>query len=402
MKKRLFFVPLTSSLSLLVIFSAPLKAQGQVDLFGYYESQIMGAEVKGDFYQLFANKLRVDLKSDLSPNVLFAANFDFITYHGKKQWNILDFLSSEITSKIPDSVKPLYVIPFSDRSFLDNAYLRLSFKPFDLTLGKQQISLGTGYVWNPLDVFNIKDILDPTYEQPGHNAIRVDVPIGLASTVTALYSPGDEWKDSAKMVQFKSRISHFDVAVIGIERIWRFHDYTAPDPSQMSFPELPEKRQLLGASTAGELLGLGVWAEFAYNWMEQTDDFSELVLGTDYTFDFQTYFLIEYYRNTLGKSDYRDYTINDWMRNFTQEQKAVSRDQIYLLIQHPATDLMTVGISTIYSISDHSLALVPTVMYSFSQNVDIYAYLNWNVGEEGKYFAKTMGNGGFVRVRIYF
>lgn len=332
--------------------------------------------IEKNFFQLFVNKLRVDLKSDLSSNVSFAANFDFITYHGKKQWDILDFLSSEITSKIPDSMKFLYVIPFSDRSFLDNAYLRLYFKPVDLTLGKQQISLGTGYVWNPMDVFNIKDILDPAYEQPGHNAIRMDVPTGLTSTLTALYSPGDEWKNSAKMLQFKSRISHFDFSLIGIKKTWCFHDYTVFDPSQMNFLELPEKRRLLGASTAGELLGLGVWAEFAHNWMGKTEDFYELVIGTDYTFDFQTYFLIEYYRNTLGKTDFRDYTLNDWMRNFTQEQKAVSRDQIYFLVQHPATDLMTARISTIYSISDNSLALVPTVMYSFSQNVDIYAYLN--------------------------
>jgi subtilase family serine protease len=63
---------------------------------------------------------------------------------------------------------------------------------------------------------------------------------------------------------------------------------------------------------------------------------------------------------------------------------------------------MIVGMSTIFSISDQSMALVPTLMYSFSQNVDIYAYLNWNIGKEGTFFAKTMGNGGFVRVRIYF
>ncbi|MBD3412945.1 MAG: hypothetical protein GF421_00745 [Candidatus Aminicenantes bacterium] len=401
MKKRALIV-LNFAFVLLFMFVASIHAYSKVDLFGYYESQVMGAKVKDSFYQLYANKLRVDLKSDFSSNVTFAANFDYITYHGKKQWNILDFLSSEITSQVPDALKPLYVIPFSNRHFLDNAYLRLSFKPFDLTLGKQQISLGTGYVWNPVDVFNIKDILDPTYEQPGHNAMRMDVPIGLASTATALYAPGEEWKNSSKMLLFKTRVSRFDLSVIGIEKTWRFHDYTVFDPAQMSFLELPEKRRLLGASTAGQLLGLGVWAEFAYNWMDQTDDFYELVVGTDYTFDFQTYFLVEYYRNTLGKKDYRDYTINDWMRNFAQEQKAVSRDQVYALVQHPATDLMTVSLSSIISISDHSMALVPTVMYSFSQNVDIFAYLNLNVGKEGTYFANTMGNGGFVRVRVYF
>jgi hypothetical protein len=380
----------------------PHLLRSQADLFGYYESQIMGAEIKDSFFQLYTNKLRVDLKSDISSTVSFAANFDFITYHGKKNWNILDFLSPAVTEGIPEAMKPMYVIPFSDRTFLDNAYLKLAFRPFDLTIGKQQISLGTGYVWNPVDVFNIKDVLDPTYEQPGHNAMRADIPIGLSNTITAIYSPDDEWKNSAKLIQFKGRISRFDLALTVIETTWRFHDYTVFVPEEQNFKVLPEKRRLLGASTAGELLGLGIWAEFAYNWMEETADFYELSAGTDYTFDFQTYILLEYYRNTLGKSDYRDYTLNDWMRNFAQEQKAVARDQVYLLIQHPVTDIVEAGLSTIYSISDNSAALVPTVMYSFSQNVDVYAYLNWNVGKEGTYFAGSMGNGGFIRVRIYF
>jgi hypothetical protein len=295
-----------------------------------------------------------------------------------------------------------YVLPFSNRTFLDNAYIKIAFKPFDLTVGKQQISLGTGYVWNPTDVFNVKDYLDPTYEQPGHNAIRLDIPLGTSYTLTTLFSPDENWEDSAKMIQLKGRISRFDYSFIAIEKAWRFHDYTQFDAGSMNFLELPEKRQLLGVSTAGELLGLGVWAEYAYNKMETTKDFYELVVGTDYTFDFQTYVMVEYYRNTLGKTHYEDYTLNDWMRLMAMEQKAISRDQVYVFIQHPVTDLLNAGISSIYNISDNSFALIPTLNYSLSDNVDIFAYLNLNFGAEGKAFAKNLGNGGLIRIRVYF
>ncbi|MDH5466073.1 MAG: hypothetical protein OEY25_01485 [Candidatus Aminicenantes bacterium] len=379
-----------------------LFAQKGVDIFGYYESQASGAQVQDDFWLLYSNKLRVDLKSSLSDKVTFAANFDYITYHGKTMWNILDFLPDQAVAEVPPGMEDYYVLPFSDRHFLDNAYIKLSFKYFDLTAGKQQISLGTGYVWNPTDVFNIKELFDPTYEQPGHNAVRLDVPLGTAYTFTALFSPEDNWQNSAKLAQLKGRISHFDYAITAIEKVWLFHDYTQFDPANMSFLELPEKRQLLGASTAGELLGLGVWAEYAYNWMENSDDFYELVVGTDYTFNFQTYLMIEYYRNTLGKTDYMDYKLNDWMRLMAMEQKAITRDQVYVSIQHPATDLLNVGLSAIYSISDKSTALVPTLSYSFSDNVEIFAYLNFNFGQEGKAFSKKMGNGGLIRVRVYF
>ncbi|NIM91580.1 MAG: hypothetical protein GTO17_11605 [Candidatus Aminicenantes bacterium] len=390
---------------ILVLFflcSSILIAQDKLEIFGYFESQMMGVEIKNAFLLLYSNKLRVDLKSSLSKNITFAANFDYITYHGKTEWNILDFLAPQVVSEVPEGMEAFYVLPFSNRTFLDNAYLKIAFKPFDLIVGKQQISLGTGYVWNPTDVFNVKDYLDPTYEQPGHNAIRLDVPLGTSYTLTTLFSPDENWEDSAKMIQLKGRISRFDFSFIAIEKVWRFHDYTEFDSESMNFLELPEKRQLLGFSTAGELLGLGVWAEYAYNKMETTKNFYELVLGTDYTFDFQTYVMIEYYRNTLGKTQYDDYTLNDWMRLMATEQKAISRDQVYVFVQHPVTDLLSAGISSIYNISDSSLALVPTLNYSLSDNVDIFAYLNLNFGAEGKAFAKNLGNGGLIRVRVYF
>jgi hypothetical protein len=379
-----------------------LVAQEKLEIFGYYESQVLGTQLQGEFYQLFTNKLRVDLKSTLSDKITFAANFDYIHYLGKTEWNVLDFLSDNITSTIPENMQSFYVISFSNDTFLDNAYLKFSFKPFDLTLGKQQISLGTGYVWNPTDVFNIKDVLDPTYEQPGHTALRTDIPLNSAYTLTALYSPEETWVKSTKLLQLKGTISHFDYNIIAVERLWPFHDYTEFDYENMNFVDVSEKRKMLGGSTVGELLGLGVWVEYAYSWMEKSDDFYELVIGGDYTFDFQTYVMMEYYRNTLGKSDYKDYDINDWMRFLTSEQKAICRDQAYLFAQHPATDLLNIGFQTVYCFSDNSAAFVPTLIYSLSDNVDVYAYLNFNLGKEGTVYGKNMGNGGLIRVRAYF
>ncbi|MGD8537558.1 MAG: hypothetical protein PVI66_02445 [Candidatus Aminicenantes bacterium] len=389
-------------LGLISLLVPSLGAQDKVEIFGYYESQFLGTGLKGEFYQLFTNKLRVDLKSDLSDNITFAANFDYIHYLGKTDWDVLDFLSEDLVSTIPEEMRSFYVIPFSNEAFLDNAYIRFSFEAFDLTVGKQQISLGTGYVWNPTDVFNIKDVLDPTYEQPGHTALRVDVPLGSAYTLTALYSPEETWEKSTKLIQIKGNISHFDYHLIAVERLWPYYDYTGFDLENMNFLDVSENRKMLGGSTVGELLGLGVWAEYAYNWMENSDNFYELVVGADYTFDFQTYVMMEYYRNTLGKSDYKDYDINDWMRFLAAEQKSICRDQAYVFVQHPATDLLNVGLQTIYCISDSSLAFVPTLGYSLSDNVDIYAYLNFNIGKEGAVFGKNMGNGGLLRLRAYF
>jgi len=390
-----------SLLSIFLLIAVMSLADEQVELFGYYEPQMMGADVKDQWYHTFSNKLRIDLQSTIADNIHFAANFDYITYHGRTTWNILDFTSDEITNQVPEEVRGFYIIPFADRHFLDNAYAKIAFKHADVILGKQQISMGTGYVWNPTDIFNIKDVLDPTYEQPGHNALRLDVPMGRFR-ISTLYSPEDTWEHSTKLIQFKGGLAHFDCSLVFIDKIWRFHDYRFFDLKSLSFLEVPERRRLYGADCVGELLGLGVWAEYAFNEMQISDDFYELVVGADYTFDFQTYVMFEYYRNTAAKSDYREYQLNDWMRYFTTEQKAVTHDQLYALVQHPVTDYILLGVSTIYAISDNSVALVPTFYFSFAQNMDIFAYMNVNYGKNGTAFSKTQGNGLLVRGRVYF
>jgi hypothetical protein len=389
-------------LAWLFLFITGINAQENIEIFGYFESQFSGTSLKGEFFQLFTNKLRVDLQSDVSDRVTVGANFDYITYNGKTEWNILDFLVSDLTTDVPIALRQLYSFRFSDEIFLDNAFVKLRFEHFDATIGKQQISLGTGYAWNPTDVFNIKDLLDPTYEQPGHTALRLDLPLGLRYTLTAIYAPEDNWRRSIKLLQLKAGIAHFDYELLYIQRYWQFTDFKNFDLNNGGFGGSLEKRQLFGLTTSGELIGLGVWAEYAFNKMSVSKDFHEGVVGLNYTFDFQTYLMIEYYRNTLGKSSRQNYDLNDWMRFFTVEQKAISRDQIYLFLQHPATDLLSAALSAIYSWNDGSIALVPTLVYNFTQNVDITAYLNINYGNDGAVYGAKNGNAGLMRIRVYF
>jgi hypothetical protein len=66
------------------------------------------------------------------------------------------------------------------------------------------------------------------------------------------------------------------------------------------------------------------------------------------------------------------------------------------------TDLLNLGLINITSFSDGSFALVPTLMYSLSDNVEVYAYLNFNFGKDGKAYSKSQGNGALLRVRVYF
>jgi len=380
----------------------PLFGQEDVPVFGYYESQYMGREIGDNTCQLYSNKLRIDLEGDLSDRVTFGANINYITYNGMTAWNILELLDPFAAAEVQGGTESHFIVHFQDRNYLDNAFLKLAFDKFDLTAGKQQVSLGTGYAWNPLDIFNVKDLVDPTYEQPGHNAVRIDLPLTLDYMVTALFSPEDTWENSDKMLTVKGRLGHFDYSLTAAEKLWVLTDFTQVDPGTDYFIQLPERRRLYGFSAAGELLGLGLWSEYGYNVMESSNDFYELVIGSDYTIDSGTYLMAEWFHYSIGKTAVAEYGLNDWMRSYYNQRKAISKDQLYLYLMHPLTDLLMAGLSTIYNISDGSLALVPMLIYSFSDNVEIMGYLSYNNGEMGSVFASDQGPGGILRARIYF
>lgn len=386
---------LCTGLIICLLIGAHVRAQ-ELDIYGYFEPQYMGLYRSSNYYQINSNKLRVDLKSTSIENVEFGANIIYLLYFGKKNWNILDFLPERITSGVPSEIQPLFQLTYKDSFFLDNVYIRLSNSRFALMVGKQQISLGTGYFSNPTDVFNVKDALDPTYEQPGHNAIRMDIFLGPRLSVMALYSPLEmDWQNSGKLVRIKAGLGHFDFSVTGYEMQHTSTDF-------YTFEVTQQRRRLLGVDFVGELLGLGVWAEGAYNFMKQDDDFYEFILGIDYTFESGLYTLLEYHHNSQGKTDHTEYDLNAWMRYFAGETKTISQDQVYGFIQYPVADLIMIGGSTVFSISDQSIALVPMVYYSIFENVDLTLMLNLYVGEEGKIFSSSLGNGGFIRALVYF
>ncbi len=388
--KRMYFV---SSICILIISS--LHPQ-ELEIYGYFEPQFMGLYQDGDYYQLNANKLRIDIKSSVFENIEFGANVNFTLYFGKRNWDLLDFLPDNLVSSIPQEMNSFFQFTYRDTFSLDNVYTRISIARFALTVGKQQISLGTAYFSNPTDILNIKDVFDPTYEQPGHNAIRLDLFLGSRLSITALYTPIEEdWEKSGKLLRIKAGVGHFDFSIMGYETQHTSTDY-------YTFQMTQQRRRIIGLDFVGELFGLGVWGEGIYNFLEDDDDFYEFIVGSDYTFESGLYALWEYHRNSKSKACCEEYDLNDWLWFFTGEIKTISRDQVYGFISYPATYLMSFGCSIIASISDGSVALVPTVEYSIFENVDLTLMANLYIGEEGKVYSSTMGNGCILRGRVYF
>jgi len=144
---------------------------------------------------------------------------------------------------------------------LDRLNARLAMPFADLTLGKQAITFGQAYFWNPLDVFSPFDArsFDRDYK-PGVTAVRLDIPLGGFAGINLVHA-GDGKRmtgmyrnycrdEQALLARMFAGLGGWDISIQG-GRIY--------GGSQ------------LGAGVAGELLGLEVRGESAWFWSRRRD-----------------------------------------------------------------------------------------------------------------------------------
>jgi hypothetical protein len=394
-KGKTFFAKLIFFIVIYIFAIIPYVKAEELDIFGYFEPQYAFLYREGESYQLNADKLRADLRHSIS-GVEFGADLVYTLYYGKKNWNMLDFLPDGIIAEIPDNIRSNFLFSFNDSLYVDNMYVRMSNSRILCTIGKQQFSPGTGYFSNPLDIFNSKDALDPTYEQTGHNGARLDVMLQDRMNFMFLYSPIEgNWISSGKLLRLKIGLGHFDFTLSGYDFRERITDF-------YSFSVINQRRRLVGCEFVGQLFGVGIWGEGAYNFVEETEDFYEFLVGADYTFESGLYFLMEYHRNERGKENYRDYNVNDWLRFYLGESKTISRDQMYGVVSYPITDLINLQLLSIFCVNDRSAAIVPVIDYNIFENVDINIMGNVYTGNQGRTYNSRLGNGLLIRARVYF
>ena len=97
-------------------------------------------------------------------------------------------------------------------------------KHFNLRIGKQQLPWGSGYIWNPTNIFHIKNPLDPTYELTGVNAIKAELLFGQEGMLTGIYSVNNNFKNSVYAIKLKNYLLGFDVSASYV-----YYEYTNQD-----------------------------------------------------------------------------------------------------------------------------------------------------------------------------
>ena len=373
----------------------------ELEIHGHFEHQFFPQERDGELILQDYSKLRLDLAADAGERVSFAGDVVYRVFHGTTEFSAFDWIPARTVADYAatmnasvEQLAPGFRVEMADEHFLDNAFVSLYFERFELRLGRQQLPWGTGYTWNPTDIFNDKNLLDPTYEKVGVNAVKAGVPLGLRGMLTTVVEIGDDWDGSTKAVELKGHVRGFDLSACLVEKEEVIADY-------FTFAKQRQQRLLLGGDFSGALLGLGVWAEGAFNLMDEEEDFGQYLVGADYTFENGLFFTGEYYRNGRGKSDEARYTFADWMRMLGADGENLGRDYLFLGESFPIGELWEGSNYVIANLNDGSGVIFPWMSYSFGDNTEIslVGYIPFG-GQETEFGA--FGAGGFTRVRVYF
>jgi len=366
--------------------SAAPEARTRVS--GYLEHQFSAAHERGRWTQLDYDRIRVDLAAQAGRGTRAAAAAVWQLYRGETRVRLRDQLPSELGA-LADTAS----VVLEDRRFVNHAYVAFSAGGVEVTAGKQYLTWGAAWAFNPTELFRPKDLFEPTYEREGVGALSARVPLGALSDFLVAYVPDGPFRTSGKVGRVRGHLAGFDVSALAAAV------YETPVAAPGDTPAAPERRLVFGGDFSGEALGLGVWAEGT--WSERAGErWGEATLGGNATLGDGTLLLLEGYINGRGNWS-EPYSAMAWLQRLAGDRRSLGRLVVFGSASRQCGDLWRLGVAALVNPGDGSAALVPSLSYDFAENVELLANGVVSLGRDGTEFGSGTA-GGFVRARVYF
>ena len=369
----------------------PAYAQRQMEarVNGYFEHQFSASRVNGRWSQLDYDRLRVDLNARAGRNTRVSAGIIYQLYRGDTRIELHDFLPDDLKAQTDT-----FSITLENQHFVNHAYITLRPGPVELTVGKQYLSWGAGWVFNPTELFRPKNAFEPTYDREGIAALAVKLPLGSLSDVLVGLVPEEDFKTSGKVLRARHHVAGFDLSALAAAL------YERPALKGLGVPaDTLERRFTAGGDLSGELFGLGLWAEATWSdhaveqWMEAT-------LGGNYTLRDGTLLLLEGFYNGRGQWN-APYPLESWLGRFFGLRRTLGKTTLVGLASRPFGQLWTLGLTGLANAGDGSVVFIPSVAFSFAENVDLlFNGLIYLGHDDAEFGANRVG--GFLRGRVYF
>lgn len=261
---------------------------------------------------------------------------------------------------------------------IDRLYLSLRGERGSLRVGRQAITWGNGYVFNPLDLFNPfpPTAIDRDYKV-GDDMINAHYSLEQFGDLQLLYvsrrDPNSDQVDFdeaslAAKLHFAHGTTEFDVMASK-----HFED------------------NVIGIGSRG-YLGDTAWRlDATWTFLEGGDDYLSLVANLDYSwtwFKKNLYGFVEYYYNGLGQDDYPGALLDPAVieRLGRGELFVLGQNYISGHIQVEIHPLAKLSLTAINNIEDPSGIIQPYAIWDITQNLQMTAGLNITYGDRDSEF----------------
>lgn len=388
---------------------------------GYIEDTWNGEYRRSGSSGVFFNNTRLRLnfadrlhrRIDVGGTLIVTGNL------GHTRAELFQYLPRELQSTLPPGSEAALQFELEDQVFFQEAFATFSWERFRLRVGRHKFYSGTGFAFNPIDLFNRKNPLDPTYEIDGLDAVMGSWQLPGESELQAVIRAGQDFDTADLQARFKTRAGSWDVAFqftrqtrprFDWEAATLFDPVAGTDAPANSF----ERRfvwRLAAAEFAGEIGGIAVRGEGGYVFADGPSDagtlsragksHERLLLGADYTLESQLYLIAEYMRLGQGRARGADITLNDRMAFLTGETLAISRDTLFSGVSYPITDLIDLSFYAITDLNGPSTMLNPWLTWNLRPGLKLSISGAVPVGSESTANGR-LGPGGFIRLRYSF
>lgn len=270
--------------------------------------------------------------------------------------------------------------------WLDRFNFKIALPATDITVGRQAITFGKAFFWNPLDVFLPFDPrqFDRDYKA-GVDALRVDIALGNFSGITLVGVLGREldlsgdyiedekifnssWFGSSLMTRVFTNFSGWDFAVQGGKVYGGYQ---------------------IGGGLTGEISALAVRGEAAYFWADNSPDLPlplhgdliedqlTAVVGVGHRFENSLMLDLEYFYNEGGEDD--DFNTAQ-IRFRNRSILNLGRQLVGFRASYEFLPILVGDVSLIYSLSDSSAQIQPLLNLSLSDNAEFLLGVSLNFG----------------------
>jgi hypothetical protein len=271
--------------------------------------------------------------------------------------------------------------------WLDRFNVKIALPAADITLGRQAITFGKAYFWNPLDVFLPFDPnqFDRDYK-PGVDALRVDIPLGEFSGCTMVGALGRKLDLIGEYIDGDHFFDHswYGSALLG--RIFaNFHSWDLVLQGGKIYGGYQ-----LGGGLIGEIKGLEVRGEAAYFWEVDSpsllaplrgdliEDYLTAVVGLGHRFENTLVLELEFLYNGGGETDDLD---TAWIRFLSGNILQLGRHLVGFLASYDFLPILIGNFALISSLDDGSVLVQPYLTLSLSDEAELLLGATINVGK---------------------